>query len=181
MKNVRGKHLAFARDLVYEAMGPAELIKKHQVSLSSWKRWRKDPVFQAKVRELQAEFESAITHIKYSSKRRRLEELERLIKTLSDFAPDKVLDVNVGFNAQGGVAKPGEQVVRYAPRQVMVEKSNALEIAKLLAQMKDELEPIKAEISGPGGAPLQVDLLARRQKEAEDVASWEAAQKRLAE
>ena len=55
-------------------------------------------------------------------------------------------------------------------------KSNALEIAKLLRDMKDELEPIKAQLSTPDGAPLEVDLLARRQKEANDLAQFDKDQ-----
>jgi len=188
MKEVRGRALHFARDLVFEAKRPKDLMEKYEVSLSSWKRWRKDGVFQAKVRELQTEFEAAITHVRYSSKRRRLEELERqIVDCVDDKGPDKILEVDdVPFDANGDtipvdadnrpILDPGERVARWGTRRILVMKSNALEIAKLLRDMKDELEPIKAQLSTPDGAPLEVDLLARRQKEANDLAQFDKDQ-----
>ena len=146
MKTVRGKALRVLEDLVSTTLTDEAIYIRHGVPRSTFYSWKSDPVFRAKLEEEIARFEAGLRHCRYASKRRRIEELERLYDDLPDKFPDKVFE--------------------FKGRQVLVARSNAGLKAKILGDIKEEVEGRRLEITGKRGGPVEmtfVDWMKRAQ------------------
>ncbi len=154
MKKVTGKALQLIEMLVHSTDTITDCLSKSGVPPSTYYyRWRKDPVFMQKLAEEQATFEEHLRG-KYTSKRRRIEERERLY----DSTPDE------GFE--------------YWPAgQVKAVKSNASAKSGILNDIEKELEGTRLSIDRPG-SDLDADkIVEKRRQQAARLEEWRRDQR----
>ena len=139
MKTVRGKAKKILMDLVYTTDPDEPIYTRHGVARSTFYHWKSDAVFRDALRQESERFEANLRHCRLASKRRRLEELERLYDSLPDSAPDKVLE-------HGG-------------RQVLVERSNAATKAAILRDIKEEAEGARFRLGMSGDKQVSLTFV----------------------
>ena len=149
MKVVRSKHRKLIEDLVNSTDTISDVLDRNEIPRTSFYRWLKDPVFLEAYQEAKSDFEASLRG-KFVSKRRRIEELEKLYDDTPLTAEE-----------------------RWHNGELKRTWLNVPEKRALLKQIKEELEGLDVRI-GETGAADDVDIRERRRVAAAELEAFEA-------
>lgn len=168
MKSVRGKALLIIRDMVRTTDTKKAILEKHGVREPQfYNRWMKDAVFLAKYQEEQEAFESELRTLQFGSKKRRLEERERLYDTLPDSYPYKLLSARITVDADGNQIDPDSPDVTWTRlSDIIVRKSNVPTKSAILDAIERELEGVRLVADTPGAEGDVSRIIEKRREQA---------------
>ena len=168
MKVLRKQHLSVIGDLVRTTDTKKVILARHEVKENTfYVRWMKDAVFLARYQEVQEAFESELRTLRFSSKKRRLEERERLYSTLPDDYPDKLLSARICIDANGNQVDPSSSKVTGTREfDIIVRRSNVPAKSAVLSDIERELEGVRLVADTPGAEGDVTRIIEKRREQA---------------